>query len=133
MGMCHSFRSRLSQSAISYTNPGNDVEPGHSDSCDPQLRERRRVEERARVKAENKRSRDIDITLKAEKRQYKQTHRLLLLGKSRVSRMGRLLYLLSGYMREATSRCIRRKVCDWPLKTRCHGNRCFHVNTVVVF
>lgn len=90
MGMCHSFRSRLSQSAISYTggrtgaSPGIDVESGHLDSCD-------RVEERARVKAENKRSRNIDKSLKAEKREYKQTHRLLLLGK----RMVRLLYLLS--------------------------------------
>lgn len=97
MGMCHSFRSRLSQSAISYTggrtgaSPGIDVESGHLESCDLQLRERRRVEESARVKAENKRSRNIDKSLKAEKREYKQTHRLLLLGK----RMVRLLYLLS--------------------------------------
>ncbi|ROL44919.1 hypothetical protein DPX16_9131 [Anabarilius grahami] len=92
MGMCHSFRSRLSQSAITYTggrtgaNPGIDAESGHSDSCDPQLRERRRVEEKARVKAENKRSRNIDKTLKAEKREYKQTHRLLLLDRTVESR-----------------------------------------------
>ncbi|TRY92527.1 hypothetical protein DNTS_035221 [Danionella cerebrum] len=76
MGICHSFRSRLSESAISYTSPGMDAESGHSDGCD---RERRREEEQARVKAENKRSRSIDKRLKAEKREYKQTHRLLLL------------------------------------------------------
>lgn len=79
MGMCHSFRLRLSQSAITYTggrtgaNPGIDPESGHSDR-------QRRVEERARIKAEKKRSRNIDDSLKAEKREYKQTHRLLLLG-----------------------------------------------------
>lgn len=86
MGMCQSFRLRLSQSAITYTggrtgtNPGIDVESGHLDISDLQLREQRRVEERARIKAENKRSRNIDKNLKAEKREYKQTHRLLLLG-----------------------------------------------------
>ncbi|KAA0712724.1 Guanine nucleotide-binding protein G(s) subunit alpha [Triplophysa tibetana] len=78
MGMCHSFRLRLSQSAITYTggrtgaNPGIDPETGHSDR-------QRRVEESARIKAEKKRSRNIDDSLKAEKREYKQTHRLLLL------------------------------------------------------
>lgn len=113
MGMCHSFRSRLSQSAITYTsgrtgaNPGIDAESGHSDSCDPQLRERRRVEERARVKAENKRSRNIDKTLKAEKREYKQTHRLLLLGKRRVSGMVRLLYLLSVEVNKSSHKLMK--------------------------
>ncbi len=91
MGMCHSFRARLSQSAISYTggrtatSPGIDVEPSHLDSCDPQLSERRRLQERAQVKEDKKRSRNIDDMLKAEKREYKQTHRLLLLGKTEVS------------------------------------------------
>ena len=86
--MCHSLRSRLlgPRSAISYTsgriaNPGPDGEPGQPHSSVPQLREQRRGEERARLKAENKRSRNIDKSLKAEKREYKQTHRLLLLGK----------------------------------------------------
>lgn len=84
--MCYSLRSRLigPQSAITYAGragggAGIDGESGQADS-DPQMRDRRRVEERARIKAENKRSRNIDKTLKAEKREYKQTHRLLLLG-----------------------------------------------------
>uniref|UniRef100_A0A671K272 Guanine nucleotide-binding protein G(s) subunit alpha n=1 Tax=Sinocyclocheilus anshuiensis TaxID=1608454 RepID=A0A671K272_9TELE len=104
MGMCHSFRSRLSQSAISYTggrtgaSPGIDVESGHLDSSDTQLREQRRVEDRARAKAENKRSRNIDKSLKAEKREYKQTHRLLLLGagesgKSTIVKQMRILHV----------------------------------------
>uniref|UniRef100_A0A8C1CT34 Guanine nucleotide-binding protein G(s) subunit alpha n=1 Tax=Cyprinus carpio carpio TaxID=630221 RepID=A0A8C1CT34_CYPCA len=95
MGMCHSFRSRLSHSAISYTSgrtgasPGIDVESSHSDSC---------VEERAQVKAANKRSRNIDKRLKAEKREYKQTHRLLLLGagesgKSTIVKQMRILHV----------------------------------------
>ena len=90
MGMCHSLRSRLlgPRSAISYTsartaNPGPDGESGQPDSSDPQLREQRRVAEKARLKADKKRSKDIDKTLNNEKRQYKQTHRLLLLGKLR--------------------------------------------------
>ncbi|XP_036427521.1 guanine nucleotide-binding protein G(s) subunit alpha isoform X1 [Colossoma macropomum] len=105
MGMCHSLRSRLlgPRSAISYTsgrtaNPGPDGEPGQPDSSDPQLREQRRVEERARLKAENKRSRNIDKNLKAEKREYKQTHRLLLLGagesgKSTIVKQMRILHV----------------------------------------
>ncbi|XP_051567798.1 guanine nucleotide-binding protein G(s) subunit alpha isoform X1 [Myxocyprinus asiaticus] len=98
MGICHSFR--LSQSAISYTggrtgaNPVIDGEPGYFDSSDAQ----RRVEERARIKAENKRSRNIDKSLKAEKREYKQTHRLLLLGagesgKSTIVKQMRILHV----------------------------------------
>uniref|UniRef100_A0A673LI51 Guanine nucleotide-binding protein G(s) subunit alpha n=1 Tax=Sinocyclocheilus rhinocerous TaxID=307959 RepID=A0A673LI51_9TELE len=60
--------------------------------------ERRWVEERARVKAENKRSRNIDKGLKAEKREYKQTHRLLLLGagesgKSTIVKQMRILHV----------------------------------------
>ncbi|KAJ8360180.1 hypothetical protein SKAU_G00167050 [Synaphobranchus kaupii] len=90
MGMCHSLRSRLigPQSAITYTgrtggSAGVDGETGQMDyTTDPQLRDRLRVEEKARIKAENKRSRNIDKSLKAEKREYKQTHRLLLLGVS---------------------------------------------------
>ncbi|XP_059415771.1 guanine nucleotide-binding protein G(s) subunit alpha isoform X1 [Carassius carassius] len=104
MGMCHSFRSRLSHSAYSYSggrtgaSPGVDVESGHSDSCDPQLRERLRVEERERVKEEIKRSRIIDNNLKAEKREYKKTHRLLLLGagesgKSTIVKQMRILHV----------------------------------------
>uniref|UniRef100_A0A8C2Q618 Guanine nucleotide-binding protein G(s) subunit alpha n=1 Tax=Cyprinus carpio TaxID=7962 RepID=A0A8C2Q618_CYPCA len=61
----------------------------HSDSC---------VEERAQVKAANKRSRNIDKRLKAEKREYKQTHRLLLLGagesgKSTIVKQMRILHV----------------------------------------
>ncbi|XP_065135715.1 guanine nucleotide-binding protein G(s) subunit alpha isoform X2 [Paramisgurnus dabryanus] len=104
MGMCQSFRLRLSQSAITYTggrtgaSPGIDVESGHLDISDLQLREQRRVEERARIKAENKRSRNIDKNLKAEKREYKQTHRLLLLGagesgKSTIVKQMRILHV----------------------------------------
>ncbi|XP_066558234.1 GNAS complex locus isoform X2 [Amia ocellicauda] len=85
MGMCHSLRSRLigPQSAVAYSGRagGGEADAGHLDSAaDSELRDRRRVEERARIKAENKRSRNIDKSLKAEKREYKQTHRLLLLG-----------------------------------------------------
>ncbi|KAL7833191.1 hypothetical protein SRHO_G00302090 [Serrasalmus rhombeus] len=105
MGMCHSLRARLlgPRSAISYTsgriaNPAPDGESGQPDSSDPQLREQRRVEERARLKAENKRSRNIDKNLKAEKREYKQTHRLLLLGagesgKSTIVKQMRILHV----------------------------------------
>lgn len=89
MGMCHSFRSRIigPHSSITYSgrtgaNAGLDGEPGQQDNCsDLELRDQRRVEEKARIKAEIKRSRNIDKSLKAEKREYKQTHRLLLLGK----------------------------------------------------
>ncbi|KAI1899952.1 hypothetical protein AGOR_G00067220 [Albula goreensis] len=98
MGMCHSLRSRLigPQSAITYTgrtggSAGGDGETGQPDyTTDPQLRDRLRVEEKARIKAENKRSRNIDKSLKAEKREYKQTHRLLLLGKWRANRLASL-------------------------------------------
>nr|XP_006639766.1 PREDICTED: guanine nucleotide-binding protein G(s) subunit alpha isoform X1 [Lepisosteus oculatus] len=106
MGMCHSLRSRLigPQSAITYTgragvNAGADGETGLQDhATDSQLRDRRRVEEKARIKAENKRSRNIDKTLKAEKREYKQTHRLLLLGagesgKSTIVKQMRILHV----------------------------------------
>lgn len=65
------------------------------------------MEERARVKAENKRSRNIDKTLKAEKREYKQTHRLLLLGKRRVSGMVRLLYLLSDEVNKSSHKLMK--------------------------
>ncbi|XP_048879104.1 guanine nucleotide-binding protein G(s) subunit alpha isoform X1 [Brienomyrus brachyistius] len=104
MGMCYSLRSRLigPQSAITYAGrtgagAGLDGESGQADS-DPQTRDRRRVEERARIKAENKRSRNIDKTLKAEKREYKQTHRLLLLGagesgKSTIVKQMRILHV----------------------------------------
>ncbi|XP_030635936.1 guanine nucleotide-binding protein G(s) subunit alpha isoform X1 [Chanos chanos] len=106
MGMCHSLRSRLlgSQSAITYSertcaNMGGDYESGQPDTItDQQLREQRRLEERARIKAENKRSRNIDKSLKAEKREYKQTHRLLLLGagesgKSTIVKQMRILHV----------------------------------------
>ncbi|RXM92982.1 hypothetical protein EOD39_19562 [Acipenser ruthenus] len=88
MGVCHSLRSRVigPQSSIAYTGRGGGTggtegDQGHADlASDPQLRDRLRAEEKARMKAENKRSRSIDKSLKAEKREYKQTHRLLLLG-----------------------------------------------------
>uniref|UniRef100_A0A8C7P1R0 Guanine nucleotide-binding protein G(s) subunit alpha n=1 Tax=Oncorhynchus mykiss TaxID=8022 RepID=A0A8C7P1R0_ONCMY len=52
----------------------------------------------ARIKAEIKRSRNIDKSLKAEKREYKQTHRLLLLGagesgKSTIVKQMRILHV----------------------------------------
>ncbi|XP_061075059.1 guanine nucleotide-binding protein G(s) subunit alpha isoform X4 [Conger conger] len=106
MGMCHSLRSRLigPQSAITYTgrtggSAGVDGETGQMDyTTDPQLRDRLRVEKKARIKAENKRSRNIDKSLKAEKREYKQTHRLLLLGagesgKSTIVKQMRILHV----------------------------------------
>ncbi|XP_042561962.1 guanine nucleotide-binding protein G(s) subunit alpha-like [Clupea harengus] len=107
MGMCHSFRSRLlgSQSARAYTGrsgapAGLDGESGPTDSSatDPQLRERLLLEERARAKAGEKRSRNIDKSLKAEKREYLQTHRLLLLGagesgKSTIVKQMRILHV----------------------------------------
>ncbi|MFT7801282.1 guanine nucleotide-binding protein G(s) subunit alpha isoform X1 [Arapaima gigas] len=89
MGMCHSLRSRLigPQSAVTYNGRAGDADAvaAADQSSEAQVRERRRrLEERARTKAENKRSRNIDKSLKAEKREYKQTHRLLLLGESHV-------------------------------------------------
>eukprot|EP00061_Rhincodon_typus_P014339 g41294.t1 len=91
MGTCYSLRSRLigphSASSIAYsggrpTNAiagGGEGEAGQHEHPDGQLRERLRSEEKARLKADKKRSRSIDKSLKAEKREYKQTHRLLLL------------------------------------------------------
>uniref|UniRef100_A0A8C7CLQ4 Guanine nucleotide-binding protein G(s) subunit alpha n=1 Tax=Oncorhynchus kisutch TaxID=8019 RepID=A0A8C7CLQ4_ONCKI len=106
MGMCHSFRSRIigPHSSITYSgrtgaNAGLDGEPGQQDnSSDLELRDQRRVEEKARIKAEIKRSRNIDKSLKAEKREYKQTHRLLLLGagesgKSTIVKQMRILHV----------------------------------------
>uniref|UniRef100_A0A8C7VDY6 Guanine nucleotide-binding protein G(s) subunit alpha n=1 Tax=Oncorhynchus mykiss TaxID=8022 RepID=A0A8C7VDY6_ONCMY len=106
MGMCHSFRSRIigPHSSITYSgrtgaNAGLDGEPGQQDNCsDLELRDQRRVEEKARIKAEIKRSRNIDKSLKAEKREYKQTHRLLLLGagesgKSTIVKQMRILHV----------------------------------------
>lgn len=90
MGTCYSLRSRLlgphAASSIAYPGPrtasagGGDGEAGHNEQADGQLRERLRADEKARLKADKKRSRSIDKSLKAEKREYKQTHRLLLLG-----------------------------------------------------
>ncbi|KAJ7417105.1 hypothetical protein WISP_66288 [Willisornis vidua] len=45
-----------------------------------QVRQRLRQDLVAKERADKKRSKSIDKTLKAEKREYKQTHRLLLLG-----------------------------------------------------
>ncbi|XP_041080879.1 guanine nucleotide-binding protein G(s) subunit alpha-like isoform X1 [Polyodon spathula] len=106
MGVCHSLRSRVigPQSSITYTGCGGGTggiegDQGHADpATDPQLRDRLRAEEKARMKSENKRSRSIDKSLKAEKREYKQTHRLLLLGagesgKSTIVKQMRILHV----------------------------------------
>uniref|UniRef100_A0A8C4X821 Guanine nucleotide-binding protein G(s) subunit alpha n=1 Tax=Erpetoichthys calabaricus TaxID=27687 RepID=A0A8C4X821_ERPCA len=90
MGICQSLRSRLigPQSAVSRSGEGD-----ASSAV-----ERLRAEEKTRLKAESKRSRSIDKKLKAEKRQYKQTHRLLLLGagesgKSTIVKQMRILHV----------------------------------------
>ncbi|XP_038225502.2 guanine nucleotide-binding protein G(s) subunit alpha isoform X4 [Dermochelys coriacea] len=99
MGLCYSLRARLlgAHPSIAY---GGDGEPhaGQLEHADPQLIHRLRDELIAREKAEKKRSKSIDKTLKAEKREYKQTHRLLLLGagesgKSTIVKQMRILHV----------------------------------------
>ncbi|XP_019365307.1 PREDICTED: guanine nucleotide-binding protein G(s) subunit alpha-like, partial [Gavialis gangeticus] len=76
-----------------------DAEPGGApERPDPQVVQRLRQDLVAKEKADKKRSKSIDKTLKAEKREYKQTHRLLLLGagesgKSTIVKQMRILHV----------------------------------------
>ncbi|KAJ7398968.1 guanine nucleotide-binding protein G(s) subunit alpha-like protein [Pitangus sulphuratus] len=83
MGLCYSLRSRLAAAHPSapYGGRGEPDTPGAAaEHGDPQVRHRLRQDLVAKERADKKRSKSIDKTLKAEKREYKQTHRLLLLG-----------------------------------------------------
>lgn len=86
MGLCYSLRSRLAAAhpSVPYGGRG-EADPAaaaeQQQQCgDPQVRHRLRQDLVAKERADKKRSKSIDKTLKAEKREYKQTHRLLLLG-----------------------------------------------------
>lgn len=85
MGLCYSLRSRLAAAhpSVPYGGRG-EADPAAAEQqqqCgDPQVRHRLRQDLVAKERADKKRSKSIDKTLKAEKREYKQTHRLLLLG-----------------------------------------------------
>nr|XP_006125387.1 guanine nucleotide-binding protein G(s) subunit alpha isoform X1 [Pelodiscus sinensis]XP_025041545.1 guanine nucleotide-binding protein G(s) subunit alpha isoform X2 [Pelodiscus sinensis] len=99
MGMCYSLRARLigAHHAIAYGGDG-DPHAGPLEHADPQLIHRLRQELVAKEKADKKRSKSIDKTLKAEKREYKHTHRLLLLGagesgKSTIVKQMRILHV----------------------------------------
>ncbi|XP_041061243.1 guanine nucleotide-binding protein G(s) subunit alpha isoform X1 [Carcharodon carcharias] len=125
MGTCYSLRSRLigphTASSIAYSGGrqanaaanagGGEGEAGQQEHPDGQLRERLRAEEKARLKADKKRSRSIDKSLKAEKREYKQTHRLLLLGagesgKSTIVKQMRILHV-NGFHADEKKRKIQ--------------------------
>lgn len=85
MGLCYSLRSRLAAAHPSapYGGRGEVDIPSSAaagEHGDPQVRHRLRQDLVAKERADKKRSKSIDKTLKAEKREYKQTHRLLLLG-----------------------------------------------------
>ena len=84
MGLCYSLRSRLAAAhpSVPYGGRGEaDPAAAEQQQCgDPQVRHRLRQDLVAKERADKKRSKSIDKTLKAEKREYKQTHRLLLLG-----------------------------------------------------
>lgn len=91
MGLCYSLRSRLAAAHPSAPYGGRgggeaDIPPSTAAAAaaaehgDPQVRHRLRQDLVAKERADKKRSKSIDKTLKAEKREYKQTHRLLLLG-----------------------------------------------------
>ncbi|XP_075427455.1 guanine nucleotide-binding protein G(s) subunit alpha isoform X2 [Ascaphus truei] len=79
MGMCSSLRIRIlggyaGPTSISGSGGGEDL--GHGDPTDPRIR----AEVRARMKGDIKRSRSIDKSIKAAKKEFKQRHTLLLLG-----------------------------------------------------
>ncbi|XP_043945905.1 guanine nucleotide-binding protein G(s) subunit alpha isoform X1 [Protopterus annectens] len=118
MGKCYSLlRSRLfgdhrSENTIYYPvngAPASHTEVGGADGAagqlqdasgatDPLLRRRLREEEKAKLKQDKKRSRSIDKTLRAEKQEYLQIHRLLLLGagesgKSTIVKQMRILHV----------------------------------------
>lgn len=91
MGLCYSLRSRLAAAHPSapYGGPADAAPPAAAgEHGDPQVRHRLRQDLVAKERADKKRSKSIDKTLKAEKREYKQTHRLLLLGEARRERGG---------------------------------------------
>lgn len=93
MGLCYSLRSRLAAAHPSapYGGPADAGPPpaaAAGEHGDPQVRHRLRQDLVAKERADKKRSKSIDKTLKAEKREYKQTHRLLLLGEARRERSG---------------------------------------------
>lgn len=93
MGLCYSLRSRLAAArpSVPYGGRGEgDPPPVTAEHGDPQVRHRLRQDLVAKERADKKRSKSIDKTLKAEKREYKQTHRLLLLGEQRAGRGRRL-------------------------------------------
>lgn len=93
MGLCYSLRSRLAAArpSVPYGGRGEaDPPPVTAEHGDPQVRHRLRQDLVAKERADKKRSKSIDKTLKAEKREYKQTHRLLLLGERRAGRGRRL-------------------------------------------
>uniref|UniRef100_A0A8C3UJ41 Guanine nucleotide-binding protein G(s) subunit alpha n=1 Tax=Catharus ustulatus TaxID=91951 RepID=A0A8C3UJ41_CATUS len=100
MGLCYSLRSRLAAAHPSapYGSRGEPDTPAPAEHGDPQVRHRLRQDLVAKERADKKRSKSIDKTLKAEKREYKQTHRLLLLGagesgKSTIVKQMRILHV----------------------------------------
>uniref|UniRef100_A0A8C3BXZ6 Guanine nucleotide-binding protein G(s) subunit alpha n=1 Tax=Cairina moschata TaxID=8855 RepID=A0A8C3BXZ6_CAIMO len=101
MGLCYSLRSRLAAArpSVPYGGRGEgDPPPVTAEHGDPQVRHRLRQDLVAKERADKKRSKSIDKTLKAEKREYKQTHRLLLLGagesgKSTIVKQMRILHV----------------------------------------
>ncbi|XP_061865481.1 guanine nucleotide-binding protein G(s) subunit alpha isoform X1 [Colius striatus] len=105
MGLCYSLRSRLAAAhpSVPYGGRGGEADIAPSAAAagehgDPQVRHRLRQDLVAKERADKKRSKSIDKTLKAEKREYKQTHRLLLLGagesgKSTIVKQMRILHV----------------------------------------
>ncbi|KAM9296164.1 guanine nucleotide-binding protein G(s) subunit alpha isoform 1-T1 [Gastrophryne carolinensis] len=97
MGMCSSLRPRLlGAHALPCTGHNSTSGSGGlDDGCQPESEIARA---KAKIKADIKRSKNIDKTLKAEKRVYKQIHRLLLLGagesgKSTIVKQMRILHV----------------------------------------
>nr|XP_028591143.1 guanine nucleotide-binding protein G(s) subunit alpha-like isoform X1 [Podarcis muralis] len=98
MGMCYSLRPGGDHLPIpSYGNVEVEV-VDRGGECPAAIAVKLKQDIKAKEKADIKRSKSIDKSLKAEKRQYKQTHRLLLLGagesgKSTIVKQMRILHV----------------------------------------